>query len=356
MKILNKYLLKEIVSNVLMVMLALIAMFSFFDLIQELDALGKGSYGLGKILLFVLLSAPGHVYDVMPVAVLVGCMYSLGQLARYSELVVLRVSGLSIFDIAVLLLKIGAIFTIITFLIGELVTPFSEKMAQRMRIKATDSVVAQEFRSGLWVKDGNSFINVEEVLPDATLLNIHIFDFDKNAKLISTRNAKAGEFKHESWKLKDVSDTSFGNDSVKVSQSAEATWHSLIRPELLNVLLIMPEKMSAWNLYTYINHLSINKQKTTRYEVALWAKMIYPLACMVMVVLALPFGFVQQRAAGASTKIFVGIMLGVMYQILNRVFAHLGLLNDWPPLFSAIMPTIMFLMAGVGMLFYVERR
>ena len=356
MKILNKYLLKEIVSNVLMVMLALIAMFSFFDLIQELEALGKGSYGLSKILLFVLLSAPGHVYDVMPVAVLVGCMYSLGQLARYSELVVLRVSGLSIFDIAVLLLKIGAIFTIITFLIGELVTPFSEKTAQRMRIKATDSVVAQEFRSGLWVKDGNSFINVEEVLPDATLLNIHIFDFDKNAKLISTRNAKAGEFKHESWKLKDVSDTSFGNDSVKVSQSAEATWHSLIRPELLNVLLIMPEKMSAWNLYTYINHLSINKQKTTRYEVALWAKMIYPLACMVMVVLALPFGFVQQRAAGASTKIFVGIMLGVMYQILNRVFAHLGLLNDWPPLFSAIMPTIMFLMAGVGMLFYVERR
>jgi lipopolysaccharide export system permease protein len=356
MKILNKYLLKEIVSNVLMVMLALIAMFSFFDLIQELDALGKGSYGLGKILLFVLLSAPGHVYDVMPVAVLVGCMYSLGQLARYSELVVLRVSGLSIFDIAVLLLKIGAIFTIITFLIGELVTPFSEKTAQRMRIKATDSVVAQEFRSGLWVKDGNSFINVEEVLPDATLLNIHIFDFDKNAKLISTRNAKAGEFKNESWKLKDVSDTSFGKDSVKVSQSAEATWQSLIRPELLNVLLIMPEKMSAWNLYTYINHLSINKQKTTRYEVALWAKMIYPLACMVMVVLALPFGFVQQRAAGASTKIFVGIMLGVMYQILNRVFAHLGLLNDWPPLFSAIMPTIMFLMAGVSMLLYVERR
>jgi lipopolysaccharide export system permease protein len=356
MKILNKYLLKEVVSNVFMVMLALIAMFSFFDLIEELNALGKGSYGLSKILLFVLLSAPGHVYDIMPVAVLVGSMYSLGQLARYSELVVLRVSGLSIFNIAILLLKIGAIFTIITFLIGELVTPFSEKMAQRMRIKATDSVVAQEFRSGLWVKDGNSFINVEEVLPDATLLNIHIFEFDKNAKLITARNAKAGEFKDESWKIKDVSDTTFGNDSIKVNQSTEATWHSLIRPELLNVLLIMPEKMSAWNLYTYINHLSINKQKTTRYEVALWAKIIYPVACMVMVILALPFGFVQQRAAGASTKIFVGIMLGVMYQILNRIFSHLGLLNDWPPLFSAIMPTIMFLMAGVTMLFYVERR
>jgi lipopolysaccharide export system permease protein len=356
MKILNKYLLKEIVGNVLLVMLALIAMFSFFDLIQELDALGKGSYGIGKILLFVLLSAPGHVYDVMPVAVLVGCMYSLGQLARYSELVVLRVSGLSIFDIAILLLKIGVIFTVITFSIGELITPISEKVAQRMRIKATDSVVAQEFRSGLWVKDGNSFINVEEVLPDATLLNIHIFEFDRKSKLLTAINAKAGEFKDEVWKLKDVSETNFDKDSVKVIHSPEAIWHSLIRPELLNVLLVMPEKMSAWNLYTYINHLSTNKQKTTRYEVALWAKMIYPLACMVMVILALPFGFIQQRAAGASTKIFLGIMLGVMYQILNRVFAHLGLLNDWTPIFSAIMPTIMFLIAGVAMLFYVERR
>ena len=356
MKILDKYLLKEIVGNVVMVMLALIAMFSFFDLIQELDALGKGSYGLGKILLFVLLSVPGHVYDVMPVAVLVGCMYSLGQFARYSELVVLRVSGLSIFDIAVLLLKIGAIFTVITFLVGELITPFSEKMAQRMRIKATDSVVAQEFRSGLWVKDGNSFINIEEVLPDATLLNIHIFEFDTNSKLLSATNAKGCEFKEESWKLKNVSKTNFNKDSIKVIQSSEATWHSLIRPELLNVLLVMPEKMSAWNLYTYINHLSTNKQKTTRYEEALWAKMIYPLACMVMVILALPFGFLQQRTSGASTKIFVGIMLGVIYQILNRVFAHLGLLNDWAPLFSAIMPTVTFLIAGMMMLFYVEQR
>lgn len=356
MKILNKYLVKEVAGNVFLVMLALIAMFSFFDLIQELEVLGKGNYGLGNILLFVLLSSPGHIYDVMPVAVLVGCMFSLGQFARYSELVVLRVSGLSIFNIAVLLLKIGLMFTILTFLVGELVTPFSEKMAQRMRIKATDSVVAQEFRSGLWVKDGNNFINVEEVLPDATLLNIHIYEFDQNSKLVKARNAKGGQFKTDHWKLKEVSETSFDNESVNVNQFSEAIWNSLIRPELLNVLLVSPEKMSAWNLYSYINHLSVNKQKTTRYEVALWSKMIYPLACMVMVILALPFGFIQQRAAGASTKIFVGIMLGVMYQILNRVFSHLGLLNDWPPLFSAIMPTILFLMAGLTMLYYAERR
>lgn len=356
MKIISTYLLKAVTVNVLLVMLALIAMFSFFNLIQELEALGRGNYGLGEVLLFVLLSAPGHIYDVMPVAVLVGCMYSLGQFARHSELVVLRVSGVSMLNIAVLLLKVGFIFTMLTFLVGELVTPLSEKTAQRMRIKATDSVIAQDFRSGLWVKDGTSFVNVEEVLPDATLLNVHIYEFDQNFKLRTISNAKTGEFVEDDWNLKQVKKTNFEKHSVKVSDSVQARWHSLIRPELMNVLLVLPERMSALNLYSYINHLTLNKQKTTRYEVALWGKLIYPLACMVMVILALPFAFIQQRAGGASTKIFVGIMLGVMYQIMNRVFVHLGLLNDWSPLFSAIMPTILFLLAGMMMLYSVERR
>lgn len=356
MNIITRYLLKEITASVLLIMLALIAMFSFFDLIQELESLGRGSYGLNKIILFVILSAPGHIYEIMPVAVLVGCMYSIGRFARHSELIILRVSGISLAGITLSLLKIGLLFTLITFLVGELVTPLSEKMAQRMRIKATDSVIVQDFKSGLWVKDGNSFVNVEEILPDSTLLNVHIYEFDHTFKLQTNSNAKHGQFADDQWQLKGVTQTHFDQDANHVTQLEKATWRSLIRPELLNVLLVLPEKMSAWNLYSYIKHLSINKQKTTRYEMALWSKLIYPLACMVMIMLALPFGFIQQRSTGTSTKIFIGIMLGVLYQILNRTFVHLGLLNDWAPLFSAITPTILFLMAGLSMLYFVDRR
>ena len=345
-----------------MIMLGLLALFSFFDLIQELDTLGRGAYGISKMLVFVLLSIPGHIYEVVPVAVLVGMMYSLGTLARNSELVVMRVSGLSITDIGWILVKIGLLFTVVTFIVGELITPISEKMAQRMRIQATDSVVAQDFKTGLWVKDGRSFVNVETVLPDASLINIHIYEFDENFRLRSISNAKNGAFENERWRLTEVTQTKFNTfekvqlNNVQTQFFSEANWKSLIRPELLNVLLVAPEKMSAWNLYSFINHLQTNKQKTTRYQVALWAKMIYPLACMVMVVLALPFGFLQQRSGGASTKIFIGVLLGVVYQIMNRVFIHLGVLNDWPPLMSAIIPTILFLIAGLSMLFIVERR
>lgn len=356
MNIITRYLLKEITVSVTLIMLGLIAMFSFFDLIQELESLGRGSYGLSKVLLFVILSAPGHIYEIMPVAVLVGCMYSIGQLARHSELIILRVSGISSTGIALSLLKIGLIFTLFTFSVGELITPLSEKMAQRMRIQATDSVIVQDFKSGLWVKDGNSFVNIEEILPDSTLLNVHIYEFDKEFRLKTNSHAKSGQFADDQWNLKQVTQTHFNKDTNEIKQLKTATWRSLIRPELLNVLLVLPEKMSAWNLYSYIKHLSINKQRTTRYEMALWSKLVYPLACMVMIMLALPFGFIQQRATGASTKIFIGIMLGVLYQILNRTFIHLGVLNDWAPLFSAVTPTVLFLMAGLGMKYYVDRR
>jgi len=362
MRIFNRYFWQETSTTILMIMLGLLSMFSFFDLIQELNTLGRGNYGINQMLIFVLLSIPGHIYEVVPVAVLVGMMVSLGTLGRYSELVVMRVSGLSLIDIGLTLVKVGLLFTAITFFVGELITPISEKMAQRMRIQATDSVIAQDFKSGLWVKDGKSFVNVENVLPDATLLNVHIYEFDENFRLRSISIAKKGNFEDERWGLTEVTQTKFNyerkieQNSVQTNFFNKANWKSLIRPELLNVLLVAPEKMSAWNLYSFINHLETNKQKTTRYEVALWSKMIYPLACIVMVIFALPFGFLQQRSSGTSTKIFIGVLLGVIYQIMNRVFIHLGVLNDWPPLLSAITPTILFLIAGLSLIFVIERR
>lgn len=364
MRIFNRYLWQETSINILMITLGLLSIFSFFDLIQEMDSLGRGNYGISDMLIFVLLSIPGHIYEVVPVAVLIGMMVSLGTLGRNSELVVMRVSGLSITDIGLALIKVGLLFTIITFLVGELITPISEKVAQRMRIKATDSVIAQDFKSGLWVKDAKSFVNVETVLPDATLLNVHIYEFDKDFKLRTISNAKKGSYTNDHWELNEITQTRF-NYAEKIEQNTvqtqffnKANWKSAIRPELLNVLLVAPEKMSAWNLYSFIRHLGSNRQSTTRYEVALWSKMIYPLACVVMVILALPFGFLQQRATGTSTstKIFIGVMLGVVYQIMNRVFIHLGVLNDWPPLMSAITPTILFLIAGLSLILIVERR
>jgi len=352
--IINRYLIKETSYSIILIMVALLAMFAFFDLLQELESIGKGSYGILKIVLFVALSTPGHFYEIVPIAVLIGTIYSLGQLSRNSEIIILRVSGMSILNIGMTLLRIGLVFTIITFIVGEMITPISEKTAQRMRIKAIDSVIAQDFRSGLWVKDGKNFVNVEQVLPDAKLLNIHIYEFDENFQMKAINQAKTGTFNGETWDLTDLTQTNLEKTNVKSTHIAKSEWKSLIRPELMSILLVVPEKMSAWNLYSYISHLSKSKQKTSRYEIALWAKVVYPLACLVMVMLALPFGFLQQRSSGVANKLFAGVLLGILYQVLNKVSLHLGLLNDWSAFTSAVMPTFLFLLTAIFMLIWVE--
>lgn len=355
MRIINRYLAQEILGSTFIVALGLLAMFSFFDLIQELDSLGHGTYNLGMVLLFVLLSAPGHVYEVAPVSVLLGSLYALAQFSRHSELVVMRASGVSRANIGMALLRIGAIFVVLTFIVGELVTPISEKTAQKMRLQAKDDIVAQEFRSGLWIKDGASFVNIEEVLPDTSLRDIHIYEFDPDFRLRVVNNAKSGIYENDRWSLNNVTQTTFNDKKATSVHYDQAHWQSVIKPELLNILLVVPEKMAAWNLYSYIQHLTENHQKTSRQQIALWSKLIYPIACLVMVVLALPFGFLQQRAGGIGPKIFAGIMIGISYQVFNRLFIHIGLLNDWPPILSAATPTLLFLMAGVGMLIWMER-
>ena len=123
----------------------------------------------------------------------------------------------------------------------------------------------------------------------------------------------------------------------------------------MSVLLADPNKMSAVDLALFSRHLQQNHQRSERYEIALWSKLLYPLAVFVMMALALPFAYLQARSGGLSLKIFIGIMIGVSFQLLNSLFSHIGLLNTWPPLLTAITPGALFLLAAIAALRWVER-
>lgn len=337
-------------------MIGIIGILSFFDFIQEINDLGKGTYNMFTIFSYVALSIPGHVYEIVPIAVLIGSMYTMGQLSENSELTVIRSSGFSIKRIAYTLSLTGLFFTLFTFAVGDLVTPITEKKAQQIKITAKDAIVTQEFKSGLWIKDNNSFINIEHVLPDSSLSEIHIYEFDKTFRLRTITNAKKGSFKNSEWKLDDINQTIFDKDKVSTNSLKSAIWKSLIKPEMMNVLLVSPEKMSSISLINFIQYLKNNKQKVTKYEVALWGKLIYPLASIVMVLFAIPFGFFQERSGGKNFKIFLGILIGIFYQIMNSSFRYIGLLNDWQPLTCALMPTLIFFLVGMVMIYKIEHQ
>ncbi len=357
MKTLRNYIAREVAVATMLVFSALLMLFAFFDLVEQMKDLGRGGYRLSHILTHVLLSAPNHVYELFPIAALIGTLFALAQLVASSEYTVMRASGVSLARMVGALCSVGIVFGALTFTVGEFVAPPAEQFAQRMRSQAISGIVSQEFRSGLWIKDGTAFVNVLEVTPSAGLKGVRIYEFDENYRLRTLRYAARGEYEGGNrWLLSDVAQTTFEELKTRVSKLERMDWQSVLEPSLLSVLLIKPEKMSAWTLYSYSQHLRDNRQKALRYEIALWTKLLYPVAVIVMMVLALPFAYFQSRQGGVGGKIFAGIMLGLAFYFLNRLLGHLGLLNDWPPFASAVAPTLLFLGIALSMMWLQERR
>jgi lipopolysaccharide export system permease protein len=357
MKTLNRYIGREVLGSSFLVLLALIVLFAFFDLIRELGDLSVG-YAFRRAVFYVLLGLPTHIYEVFPIAALIGTLFALAQLVGNSEYTVIRSSGASLPQIGWSLTRVGLVLVAITFALGEFVVPYSEKIAQQFKLQARNQVVAQEFRSGVWLRQDRNFINIRQVeLPDTTLLGVKIYEFDADHRLQSVSLAERGRYLGASqWRLTGVTKTVLDGGATRVSHAPEMIWRSVLDPSFLSVLLVQPERMSAANLYQYIDYLSENKQKTSRYEIAFWKKVCYPVAVLVMMFLALPFAQFQRRSGGIGMRIFSGIMLGLLFYTFNMFFTYLGVLYDWPPLPSAVFPTLMFFLLAAGMLWWLERR
>jgi lipopolysaccharide export system permease protein len=393
MRILQRYFAVNITQAVAFVLVAFLALIAFMDLTQELPSVGKGTYMIQHAFLYVLLQVPGHVYEVMPVAALIGTIYTLAQFAQSSEFTIMRASSMSTRMAAGMLFKIGIVFVAITFLFGELITPRTAPLAERLRLAAKGGTVSAEFRSGMWTKDivhvegvkgpatGSRFFNVRQIKPDGQLVDVRLYEFDTNMRMRSLITAASANYGgSNTWLLKDVTETRFTNSRVLPEPGAplppgtsiQSTFGqetssvstrrvptlglvSEITPKILSVSRSDPERMSANELAVYTRHLAENRQENERFKIAFWKKLVDPLAILVLMLLALPFAYLHSRSGGVSLKIFIGIMIGVSFILINSLFSHLGLLSTWPAFLTAIAPSLLFLALTIGALWWVER-
>ncbi len=356
---LERYLARQIWGAAAFVLAGFLALFAFFDLIAELRDLGTGDYYLQQIFTVVLLWIPAHAYELLPVAVLIGTLYVLAHLSSNSEYTVMRTTGLSPLRAAATLAKIGLPFVVLTFAVGEWIAPYGDAAAQTVRMRALSALIrgGQDLRSGLWFKDERSFINVREARESNVLSDVRIYEFDAAYRLRILSVAERAEYTGSgAWRLVTVAQTRYTAQGPRTARYAEAEWRSAVSPDLLNVLIVVPERMSAWKLYKYTQHLAANRQKTERYEIAMWKKLFYPFATLVMMALALPFAYMHARSGMVGVKVFFGIMLGIFFHMLNSLFSHIGLLQNWPPVGAAVVPGAAFLLAAIAMMWSVERR
>lgn len=358
MKLLSRYLAREIYFSIALVFAVLITLFAFMDLIQELNDMGAGNYQLKDILLYVALIVPTHIYELFPLAALIGTIFAIVQMASNSELMVYRSSGASLQQMVVAMVRAGLPLVVLCFMFGEFIAPPSDHLAQELSLKARNTkVTLKEFRSGVWAKDEHSFVNIKNVLPDTSLLDVNIYEFDDAYHLRSITSAQRATYTDEDlWLLESVRQTRFGSQGASVNNQGKVEWRSTLNPRLLNVLVLLPEKMSSWDLYQYTKHLSDNHQKTGRYEIAMWNKLVYPVAVLIMMLLALPFAAYHRREGGISSKIFIGIVLGLSFHFGGRLFSNLGALNDWQPMLSATAISWVYLSVALFLMWRTERR
>lgn len=375
MKVIAKRLTVEILLSSLFVLLALVALFAFFDLIGQLDDVGS-TKTINEALLMTVLTLPGRIYEVMPLAALLGGIYTMSRWATNSEFTVLRVAGLSPWRLASFIALPGLILVLATYFFGEVVSPPAQRYALEVKTlaKKQDAITPRGFSSGVWLRDVSNendvkltrFINVKYVRADNRRETgpWEMFVFNDDGVLKRQVTAESASYDHDrGWVLRQVVTRTYPEAVVKGSAAPverqvlpEMDFKSSLGPNIFGVLTTRPDEMSMADLSRYIDHLRKNNQVTEQIEINFWQKAFYPLATFVMLALAMPFAYMNARSGGVALRIFFGVMIGILFYALNNVFAFLGVLTTWSPMVMTLIPTASMLVAAALAMYFVERR
>ena len=343
----------EVFSAVAFVTLGFLALFFFFDFVEELQSIGRNGavgYKLAHALSYVALMVPSHLYELLPITVLIGTIFVMARFAQSSEYTILRTSGLGPWRALRTLMVMGLGFVVLTFAIGDYLAPLTDRTAQLLKARIQGRITVGQ--TGAWLKekqDHSQFMaNVGALAPDGSMRNVHIYEFDNNGLLLSMLHADAARFAEgEAWLLDKAERTEFitrSSDQARVVRSIDASlrWPTQISAEMVSAAVLKPERMGTIDLFEYIRHLDANGQTSQRYEIEFWKKVFYPLSCLVMVVLALPFAYLHFRSGGIATYVFGGVMAGISFFLLNNVFGYIGNLQNWQPWLTAALPGMIY--------------
>jgi len=350
--ILQRYIAASILSSTLLVLLVLLGFLAFMDFVVELDDLGIGSYNLSDIALYTLLSMPKRLYQLLPIAALIGTVLGLGSLAEKSELVAMRAAGISIQQINKAIMIVALCLMLIAMFVGEVLRPPAEQYAREVRSEARTGTVGSRTVHGFWARDGLHFNHIDRILSDGRFSGISIYEFDSHYRLRVLTKAEEAQYEDDSWTLTNVVQSMIDEKGVNVRTIKHARWKSKLNPGMLNIVIVPPEFLPVWSLMEYINYLKDNHQAVEQYQIAFWTKLLMPLNSVVMVFLAVPFVFGPLRSSSMGGRLFVAVLVGIGFHVFNQSFQHIGLIFGVLPWLSAAIPTISFALIG----WYLMRR
>lgn len=366
MKTLRRLIYRDTVSAIGFVALAFLALFFFFDLLDEMGDVGRTvgdtTYTVWHALLAVSLGIPNHLYELLPIAVLIGSIFVMARFAQSSEFTIMRTSGLGPWLALRTMLLLGACFVVLTVAVGDYIAPAAERMALVAKAKYLGKT-STSGSTGAWLKEKNNgntlAVNVRAVRADGALQGIRVFQFDGQGRMVLQIHADSGQVQSTStaWDLANARIARFryildaqGAETAQVTreQAPSLEWPTSITSEMLVAAVHKPDRMPTLELFQFIQHLKANDQSAQKYEIEFWRKVFYPLSCLVMVVLALPFAYLHFRSGGIAGYVFGGVMAGISFFLLNNVFGYAGNLQNWSPMLTAAAPGLIYSILSLG--------
>jgi lipopolysaccharide export system permease protein len=382
MKTVRRLIFRSIASHVGLVGLAFAALSLFIDLVDEVQNVGRNGYQLMSALVTCLLLQGSHVYDLFPIALLIGSILAMARLAQSSEFTILRTAGLGPGRALMLLTTMGAIAACLIVVVGNWYMPWSERQLNLHRAQFGNQKGLDLAKGGTWLRERRTLpggqaqivtVNVGAAESTGLFRAVRIFEFDTSGHLMSRIAAQKAVIQDLGpagtiWRLEGAVRTVWhphqdidseavmaGQQLIDEQRPDSLAWHSSLTQQLVSASVLPPETMSTVALWRYTQHLANNAQAAQRYEIAFWNKSLYPLVCFVMVALALPFAYLHARSGGMNLKIFGGIMLGISFVLANHISSHLGLLHQWEPWLAASAPSVFYLLLSMGAFVWLVR-
>ena len=374
MRTARRYLAREIYRSCAVVLMALLGLFTFFALVDDLDNVGD-KFSMMALLYMQALAIPTRLYDLLPIGLLIGAILALAGLAQRNELVILRVSGVSGMKLLRMLWIVTIPLMIGAGLLSEYVTPWAEIKSGEANLLFRGKAGGDRLNSGYWFKEptadgGTRIINIGELKGDGQVSAVTLYEFKKDQTLSALSTAPTGLFTQGDLLLKDVTETRLDDEAAEALANARPPKHppatvvklpernidTTLSAERLLARVLTPERMSIATLLDYVDYLRNNQLQYGRQVVALWRKLAYPFTLLVMITIAAPIGLMQTRRGGVGAKVFIGILLGVGFFMLNQLALNVGMLGKWPAWLTALGPNIGAMIVALGAMAYMEYR
>ena len=338
------YLLKRFLHGLFISLVVLISIEIFFSFAAELKYLDEGDYDLMSIVEYIILSVPRSIQIMFPYAVLIGTLLSLGSMASDMEFVAMQSAGMSVKKIIYIVLFQVFIISSLFYIITDFTVPRFSSIAEKERNLALKRQTIYQ-KNGIWFKNGNSFIKINEIYPDNSIRGITVYDYDNN-ELSFVRYIQSAKFLEDKWELVDVLSIDLTKKPISKSRKSREISDNLIDINLLSIKTDKSYSLRFKDVKKNIEYLSVNNLDASIQKKIYWDKLLKPISTVIMLFLAMPFIFGRMRATNASKRIVIGLFIGISFFIASSILPNLGILIGLNPFINAILPLIIFLYLG----------